>query len=107
MKLIVTKWNQGVGVFGFENNTLMEANVYDNKQKICIGDIYLGRINKILPNINACFVQIGEKEEIFLPFDELRENVNSTEEIIEAAEEREADIQNEPQKNFLDPNLII
>ena len=67
MKLIVTKWNQGVGVFGFENNTLMEANVYDNKQKICIGDIYLGRINKILPNINACFVQIGEKEEVFLP----------------------------------------
>ena len=77
MKLIVTKWNQGVGVFGFENNTLMEANVYDNKQKICIGDIYLGRINKILPNINACFVQIGEKEEVFLPFDELRENVKS------------------------------
>ena len=77
MKLIVTKWKQGVGVFGFEDNTLVEANVYDNKQKICIGDIYLGRINKILPNINACFVQIGEKEEVFLPFDEICENVKS------------------------------
>lgn len=77
MKLIVTKWKQGIGVFGFEDNVLVEANVYDNKQKICMGDIYLGRVNKILTNINACFIQIGEKEEVFLPFDEMCENVKS------------------------------
>lgn len=70
MKLILTKYKQGIGLFGFEGNSLVEANIYDVKQEICIGDIYLGRVNKILPNINACFVQIGGGEEVFLPFNE-------------------------------------
>lgn len=72
MKLMITEYKQGMGVFGFEENTLVEANIYDVKQEICIGDIYLGRVNKILSNMNACFVQIGGKEEVFLPFDEIK-----------------------------------
>ncbi len=72
MKLMITEYKQGMGVFGFEENTLVEANIYDVKQEICIGDIYLGRVNKILANMNACFVQIGGREEVFLPFDEIK-----------------------------------
>ncbi len=71
MKLIITKYKQGLGLFGLEENSLVEANIYDVKQEICIGDIYLGRVNKILPNLGACFVRIGGKEEVFLPFDEI------------------------------------
>lgn len=70
MKWILTKYKQGIGVFGLEENSLVEANIYDMEQEICIGDIYLGRVNKILPNIDACFVQIGGGKEIFLPFSE-------------------------------------
>lgn len=77
MKLIITKYKQGMGLFGLEENSLVEANIYDVKQEICIGDIYLGRVNKILPNINACFVQIGGKEEVFLPFDEMKKSLKS------------------------------
>lgn len=68
MKLIATNWKQGIGLFGFQDNRLITANIYNREQQICIGDIYVGRVNKILPNMNACFVQIGGKEEIFLPF---------------------------------------
>lgn len=70
MKIIATKYKQGVGLFGFENNHLVEANIYNDEQEIFIGDIYLGRVNKILPSFNAYFVQIGKGEEIFLPFRE-------------------------------------
>lgn len=77
MKLIITKYKQGMGLFGLEDNSLVEANIYDVKQEICIGDIYLGRVNKILPNINACFVQIGGKEDVFLPFDEMKDSLKS------------------------------
>ena len=39
------------------------------------GDVYLGRVNKILPNIKAYFVQISGKEEVFLPFEEVSETL--------------------------------
>lgn len=77
MKLIITPWKQRLGVFALEENTLVEANVYDVNQEICIGDIYLGRVNKILPNIGACFVGIGQKEEVFLPLDEVGNDIKS------------------------------
>lgn len=69
MKLVLTKWQQGVGVFGFEDNQLVEANIYDEEQEICVGDIYIGRVSKCLPNINAYFVMIGAHE-VFLPVSE-------------------------------------
>ena len=74
MKLILTKYQQGIGLFEFEENTLVKANIYDTAQKICVGDVFLGRIQKVLPNIKAYFVQIDNgKEDIFLPFSECME----------------------------------
>ena len=71
MKLVITPWKQRLGTFLFDESTLVETNIYDMNQEICIGDIYLGRINKILPNIRACFVGVGNKEDVFLPMDEM------------------------------------
>lgn len=82
MKLVITQWGQGVGLFGFNDNQLVEANIYDLKQQICIGDIYLGRVNKILPNMNACFVQIMGTEEVFLPFSEMNQMPKSGDSIL-------------------------
>lgn len=82
MKLIVTKYKQGIGVFEFDDNLLVKANIFNEEQKVCIGDIYLGRVSKILPNINACFVQVGSREDVFLPFDEIYEEVKCGEYIL-------------------------
>ena len=82
MKLIVTPWKQGIGVFGLEENVLVKANIYDKKQQICIGDIFLGRVNKILPNLCACFVQIGNGEEVFLPFDEISSSLKAGDKVL-------------------------
>ena len=82
MKLVITPWKQRLGVFCIEDNMLSEVNIYDAKQEICIGDIYLGRVNKLLPNIKACFVQIGGKEEVFLPFDETTGSLKSGDSIL-------------------------
>lgn len=69
MKLILTNWKQNIGAFGIEGNQLVEAKIYDVMQEICVGDIYLGRVNKVLSNINAYFIKIGAQE-VFLPFTE-------------------------------------
>ena len=82
MKLVITPWKQRLGVFGIEDNKLLEANIYNTKQNVCIGDIYLGRVHKILPNIKACFIQIGGKEDVFLPFDEMSDTIKTGDYII-------------------------
>ena len=82
MKLVITPWKQRLGVFGIEDNKLLEANIYDTKQNVCIGDIYLGRVHKILSNIKACFIQIGGKEDVFLPFDEMSDTIKTGDYII-------------------------
>lgn len=82
MKLVITPWKQRLGVFGIEDNKLLEANIYNTKQNVCIGDIYLGRVHKILSNIKACFIQIGGKEDVFLPFDEMSDTIKTGDYII-------------------------
>lgn len=69
MKLILTHYNNKIGLFGIEENKLVKAKLYDTAQQICVGDIYIGKIQKKLPSIQAYFVQIGQAE-IFLPFTE-------------------------------------
>ena len=82
MKLVITPWKKRLGVFLLDNDLLVEAGVYDLEQNICIGDVYLGRVNKILPEIKACFVQIGSKEEVFLPLDEAPDGLKAGENIL-------------------------
>ncbi len=70
MKCVVTKYGQGIGVFEFEENRLTHAGLYRTDDKVNVGDIFLGRVEKILPILNAYFVSIGNKENVFLPFTE-------------------------------------
>ncbi|MBR6863792.1 MAG: Rne/Rng family ribonuclease, partial [Bacteroidales bacterium] len=36
--------------------------------KFSVGDVYLGKVKKILPNLNAAFVDIGDKKEAFIHY---------------------------------------
>ena len=82
MKLVITPWKKRLGVFLLNDDLLVEAGVYDLEQNICIGDIYLGRVNKVLPEIKACFVQVGSKEEVFLALDEVPDGLKTGENIL-------------------------
>ena len=42
-----------------------------------LGDIYLGRIRRIMPSIKAAFVDIGQKQDAFLHFSDLAENLDA------------------------------
>lgn len=81
MKCILTKWKDKIGLFGLEENRLVKAALCDIEQKVCVGDVYVGRVGKILPSIQTYFVQIGQ-DEVFLPFTETKRNYKSGEHIL-------------------------
>lgn len=59
-----------------ENNKLSELILQDKENKAMIGDIYVGRVNKILPT-GIAFIGIGEDKPVFLQLNNKSELVNT------------------------------
>lgn len=51
------------------------------KQRSSVGDIYLGTVAKVMPGLNAAFVEIGEDQSGFIHRDKLAAYVRSAEEL--------------------------
>ena len=58
-----------------ENGDLAEMYFEGPETQRTLGDIYLGRIRRVLPNIQAAFVDIGQKSDAFLHFSDLSDNL--------------------------------
>ena len=62
-----------------ENKKLVEIHQEEVKSNLNVGDIFLGRISKILPGLNAAFVDIGLPEkDSFLHYTDLGPKLRST-----------------------------
>lgn len=53
-----------------QNRNFIDFNLYPQEQTL-LNNIYIARIDKILPNIQAVFVKISESQKCFLPFSEI------------------------------------
>ena len=58
-----------------EDGTLAELYVETTEHERTLGDIFLGRVRRIMPSIQAAFVDIGQKQDAFLHFSDLAENL--------------------------------
>ncbi len=51
-----------------ENHRLIELNKEQNNGSFSVGDVYLGRVKKIMPALNAAFVDIGDDKDAFIHY---------------------------------------
>lgn len=52
-----------------ENHRLVELNKESHDgRRYAVGDVYLGRVKKLLPALNAAFVDIGDEKEAFIHY---------------------------------------
>ena len=58
-----------------ENGSLAELYIENPDNSRTIGDIYLGRVCKVMPSIQAAFVDIGRKQDAFLHFSDLSDDL--------------------------------
>ncbi|MEP0547337.1 MAG: Rne/Rng family ribonuclease [Rhodothermales bacterium] len=58
-----------------EDGELVELYIENPENVRTIGDIYLGKVRRILPGIKAAFVDIGQKQDAFLHFSDLSDNL--------------------------------
>ncbi len=65
-----------------EDKVLVELNKEQSQTGFAVGDIYLGRVRKIMPGLNAAFVNIGHERDAFIHLLDLGTNFRSLDRIV-------------------------
>lgn len=67
-ELIINVQPKEVSIAITEDKLLMEFHKEEQNVSFSVGNIYLGRVKKIMPGLNACFVDVGSEKEAFLHY---------------------------------------
>ena len=85
-ELIISSDVSEVNIVLLEDKQLVEFHKEQKNNSIAVGDVYLGRIKKILPGLNAAFVDIGCRKDAFLHYLDLGPQALSLRKFTKAAE---------------------
>lgn len=76
-ELIINSTPTEVEIALLEDGKLVELHHQKTNNNFSVGDIFLGKIIKTMPNLNAAFVDIGHKKEAFLHYTDLGPKLKS------------------------------
>ncbi|MEI7499195.1 MAG: Rne/Rng family ribonuclease [Bacteroidota bacterium] len=85
-ELIINSTSSEVEIALLEDKLLVELNKEKSNNEYSVGDIYLGRIKKIMPGLNAAFVDVGYEKDAFLHYLDLGPQILSLLNYIKAAQ---------------------
>lgn len=67
-ELIINVTSSEISIALIEDKRLVELNTEKCKTGFAVGDIYLGKVRKIMPGLNAAFVNIGHEKDAFIHY---------------------------------------
>jgi len=70
-ELIINAAPQGVEIALLEDKKLVELHNEKNDANFAVGDLYLGKVKKLIPGLNAAFVDVGFEKDAFLHYTDL------------------------------------
>ena len=76
-ELIINATQQGVEIALLEDKKLVELHSEKAGANFAVGDIYLGKVKKLIPGLNAAFVDVGFEKDAFLHYTDLSPYVKS------------------------------
>ncbi|MBO4485413.1 MAG: ribonuclease E/G [Lachnospiraceae bacterium] len=76
-RIIICKKVGNIVTAVFRENVCFRLFVNPASEPLRIGNIYTGRIASMVPNINACFTDIGIGENVYIPLEKLKNAVIS------------------------------
>jgi ribonuclease G len=76
-ELIINAAPQGVEIALLEDKKLVELHTESANASFGVGDIYLGKVKKLIPGLNAAFVDVGFEKDAFLHYTDLSPYVRS------------------------------
>ncbi|MDR1456020.1 MAG: Rne/Rng family ribonuclease [Tannerella sp.] len=76
-ELVVDVKSKEISIAVLEDKSLVEFQKEPRSDSFAVGNIYLGRVKKLLPGLNAAFVDVGCKKEAFLHYQDLGSSFNT------------------------------
>src|SRR5678815_4335959 len=70
-ELIINVAPQGVEIALLEDKKLVELHHEKTDASFAVGDLYLGKVKKLIPGLNAAFVDVGFEKDAFLHYTDL------------------------------------
>ena len=76
-ELIINAAPQGVEIALMEDKKLVELHNEKADANFAVGDLYLGKVKKLIPGSNAAFVDVGFEKDAFLHYTDLSPYIRS------------------------------
>lgn len=70
-ELVINAAQTGVEIALLEDKKLVELHKENSENPFGVGDIYLGKVKKLMPGLNAAFVDVGYEKDAFLHYTDL------------------------------------
>ncbi len=77
-ELVVDVQSKEISIALLENGRLVELQKEPRNISFSVGDIYLARVKKLMPGLNAAFVDVGYEKDAFLHYLDLGTSFNSS-----------------------------
>ncbi|MGN1258541.1 MAG: ribonuclease E/G, partial [Candidatus Limisoma sp.] len=84
-ELIVDVQPGDISIALLEDGRLMSLQKEERNIKYAVGDVYLGKVKKLMPGLNAAFVDIGSDKDAFLHYLDLGSQFSSFNAFIQGA----------------------
>ena len=81
-ELVVDVQPKEVSIALLEDKQLVELQSEGRNISFSVGNMYLGRVKKLMPGLNACFVDVGYEKDAFLHYLDLGPQFNSLEKYV-------------------------
>lgn len=91
-ELIIDTSSSDVSIALLEDKKLVELNKEKSNPKFAVGDIYLGKVKKLMPGLNAAFVDVGYEKDAFLHYLDLGPQVRSLHRYLDSSVNRKGKI---------------
>ncbi len=76
-ELIINATTQGVEIALLEDKNLVELHNEKANASFAVGDLYLGKVKKLMPGLNAAFIDVGFEKDAFLHYTDLSPYIRS------------------------------
>lgn len=76
-ELIINSGPEGIDIALLENKHLTELHQDRQSNQFSVGDVYLGKIRKVMPGLNAAFIEVGHEKDAFLHYTDLSPDIRS------------------------------
>jgi ribonuclease G len=89
-ELIIDAQPKDITIALLQDKRLVELNKEKSNIQFAVGDIYLGKVKKIMPGLNAAFVDVGYERDAFLHYLDLGPQFQSLQKYLNISKSRKA-----------------